>query len=190
MIRFKVPKVKTNVSWHEKLIRTNFVQRFLAIFRDTEDIHRVLAIVPVVLVLSHSWFIKNAVGVSVVVAQLNNSEILWLTFSSIPILFMLFWAVFSSPFNLYLYWRQIIIGAWALLIHRLAYGLTQLGTADFYVLAFAAFVSFLPFALTGQKIEQFFDGIKQRRESANNRQPAVIMEDENDESEQVEAPAA
>ncbi len=169
---------KVAIDWRERLIKTNIARHFLSIFRDTQDIHRVLVIIPLVLLLSHGWFMQEAPQVSLVVARLSRDETILLSLVGFVVAFVFCWAVFSAPVNIFLYVRQAIVGAWALIIHRLLYGLTELGTADFYLLAFVSFASFLPFALTGLKIEKFFQKIQDERAQKRDQRPAVVEETE------------
>lgn len=162
------------VGFIEKTIQADIVRAFLGVFRDTQDIHRVLIIIPWTLFLSHCWHIKNAPQTSLIVANLNREEIIWIGLASFMMLFILSWAVFSSEFNPSLYFRQLIIGGWTFLIHRLVYGLTMLGSPDFYLLSFAAFSYFLPFAITGLTPKEFFQKLKDDREAKKNHEPAFI----------------
>jgi len=150
------------VGFIKKTIDVNIiVQAFLDIFSNTEDRHRVFIIVPVVLLLSHTYFLATK---NVLVRQLrhvlNRDEIIWLVLASIAVLFILSWAVFSSEFNPRLYIRQVVIAIWTALIHRLVYGLEIPGTTYFTAVSIIALVSFLPFALTGLKAEELFVKLK------------------------------
>lgn len=149
----------------EKTVQMNFVQRFLAVFRNTQDIHRVLIVIPLTLLISHSLYLKTQAHVEVVFFTLKSSEIIWLALEIFIVLFAACWAIFSSPFNPSLYVRQTVFAIWTALLHRLGYGLESLGTTYFTVVSFAALTYFLPFAFTGLRIEQLFSKWKDDYES-------------------------
>ena len=170
------------VGFIEKSINADFVQAFLRVFRETEDKHRVFIIVPVVLLLSHSYYMMSNPLIRQLGYNLNKDRVLWLVLAAFPVLFLLSWAVFSSAFNPRLYIRQIVLIIWSALLHRLCYGLEVMGTTYFTVVSFIALTSFLPFALTGMKIEELFnklkDDYKERRESENEAFVKIIKDGE------------
>ena len=132
-----------------KSIETDVVQQFLGVFRKPSDLHRVLIVIPLALYVSHSLFMKNQAHIYVIFHKLHRSEIIWLGLQSFPLLFAACWAVFSSQFNLTLYIRQIVFVGWTCLLHRLSYGLEELGTPYLMTVSFAALIFFLPYAFTG-----------------------------------------
>jgi len=144
------------------------------VFRDTQDIHRVLIIIPLVLLISHSIYLKTQSHVEVILYTLQSSEIFWLVLAGFILLFVACWAVFSTPFNPSLYVRQMIFAIWTALLHRLGYGLEILGSTYFTLVSFVALTSFLPFAFTGLKIEQLFKSWKEEYESNKKSEPAVV----------------
>lgn len=162
----------------EKTVQMNFVRRFLAVFRNTQDIHRVLIVIPLTLLISHSLYLKTQAHIEVVLFTVQSSEIIWLVLETFIILFAACWAIFSSPFNPSLYVRQIVFAIWTALLHRLGYGLESLGSTYFTVVSFVALTSFLPFAFTGLKIEQLFKKWKDDYESNKKMkyaaEPAVV----------------
>lgn len=158
----------------EKTVQMNLVRRFLAIFRDTRDIHRALIVIPLTLLVSHSLFLKSQPHIAVIFYRVQRNEVVWLTLQAFVILFIACWAVFSSPFNLSLYVRQTVFIIWTGLLHRLGYGLETLGSTYFTVVSFLALTSFLPFAFTGLKIEQLFRKMKEDYESNKSTEPAVV----------------
>jgi hypothetical protein len=158
----------------EKTVQMNFVQRFLAVFRDTQDIHRVLIIIPLTLLVSHSLYLKIQSHMEVIFYTVQRSEIVWLILEVFLILFIACWAVFSSPFNPALYVRQTVFVIWTALLHRLGYGLETLGSTYFTLVSFIALTSFLPFAFTGLTITQLFKRLKEDYESSKKTEPAVV----------------
>jgi hypothetical protein len=164
----------------EKTIQMNFVQRFLAVFRNTQDIHRVLIVIPLTLLISHSLYLQTRAHVEVIFYTIKNEEIFWLALEGFIVLFVGCWAVFSSPFNPALYVRQGVFAIWTALLHRLGYGLESLGSTYFTVVSFIALTSFLPFAFTGLKNEQLFRKWKEEYESKKKSktkyasEPAVV----------------
>lgn len=170
------------IGFIEKTVQMNVVRKFLAVFRDTQDIHRVLVLIPLTLFVSHSYFLMNQPHTSVIFYRLQRSEIIWIALLGFIVLFVASWAIFSSPLNSALYVRQGVFIIWTGLLHRLAYGLETLGTTYFTVVSFIALTSFLPFAFTGFKIEQLFARIKDEYKA--NKRPAVVIE--SDEQRQSE----
>ena len=172
----------------EKAVKLDIVQKILAIFRDTQDIHRVAIIVPLTLFLSHSLFMSNQPHIAVIFHRLTKPEIFWIVLAAFSALFMLAWSTLSSNFNPALYARQMIVAGWTFILHRIAYGLTALGSPDFYIPAFVALSVFLPFAVTGLRIDDFFKKLKEDYETKKQaeaamvarRHPAVIQEPESD----------
>lgn len=158
----------------EKTVQMDLVQRFLAVFRNTQDIHRVLIVIPLTLLVSHSLYLKLQSHVEVIFYTVQRSEIIWLALEVFIILFVACWAVFSSPFNPSLYVRQAVFVIWTALLHRLGYGLETLGSTYFTVVSFIALTSFLPFAFTGLKIDQLFRKLKEDYESSKKTEPAVV----------------
>lgn len=158
----------------EKTVQMDLTRRFLAVFRDTQDIHRVLIIIPLTLLVSHSLYLKSQPHVSVIFYKLQRSEGVWLALELFMILFVACWAIFSSPFNPSLYVRQAVFMIWTGLLHRLGYGLETLGTTYFTIVSFIALTSFLPFAFTGLKIEQLFNKLKEDYESNKKTEAAVV----------------
>lgn len=157
------------IGFIDKTINADFVQAFLRVFRETEDKHRVFIVIPAVLLISHSYYMFANPLIRQLSYTISKDKIIWVVLAAFPILFMLSWAVFSSAFNPRLYVRQTVLIIWAALLHRLAYGLEVLGTTYFTVVSFIALTSFLPFAITGLKIEELFnrikDDYKERREA-------------------------
>ena len=161
----------------EKTINADFAQAFLQIFRDTQDKHRVLIIVPLVLLLSHSYYMYMQPHISVIFYKIAQKEGIWLALAGFTVLFVFFWAIFSSPFNPSLYVRQIIFAVWTGLLHRLGYGLETLGSTYITVVSFIFLTLPLIFAFTGLTVSQFFNKIKddyQAKKNAEATEPAVI----------------
>jgi hypothetical protein len=169
-MKIKIPFV----GFIEKTINANIVQAFLKVFRDTQDKHRVLMIVPLTMLLSHSYYMFMQSHVAVLLYKIGEDEALWLGLAGFIFLFVLAWAIFSSPFNPALYVRQIVFIIWTGLLHRLAYGLETLGTTYFTAVSFIALTSFLPFAFTGLKIEELFQRLKDDYQAKKNTNSAFI----------------
>lgn len=162
------------VGFTEKIVQMNLVQGFFEVFRDTRDTHRVLIVIPLTLFISHSLYLQGQTYVSVIFYKIHRAELIWLILGAFIMLFVASWAVFSSSFNPALYIRQIIFVIWTGLLHRLSYGLESLGTTYFTIVSFIALTSFLPFAITGLKVEQLFRKLKEDYESGKKSEPAVI----------------
>lgn len=158
----------------EKTVQMNLVRRFLDIFRDTRNIHRVLITIPLTLLVSHSLYMKNHTPAAVIFYEIQRSEVIWLGLAAFFVLFAASWAVFSGPFSPALYIRQTVFMIWTGLLHRLGYGLETLGSTYFTVVSFIALTSFLPFAFTGLKTEQLFRKLKEDYESGKKSEPAVV----------------
>ena len=163
------------ISFTEKIIQFPIVQGFLRVFRDTQDIHRVLAVIPWALYISHSWFMKSAPQISLAAARFSNDEILWLFLASFPVLFVFCWAVFSSPFNPSLYVRQSIFLIWTVLVHRWFYGLEAIGTPFLTTVSLVALTSYLPFAFWGLRPDQLFKRALDEYTARKKAEPAVQM---------------
>jgi len=161
-----------------KTVETEFVQKFLGIFRQPQDIHRVLVVIPIVLFISHTIFLKNQPGLAVIANNFQRPEEIWVGLMAFPVLFISCWAVFSSSFNPVLYLRQIVFIMWTCLIHRLSYGLEVFGTPYLTWISFAALVSFLPFACTGKRPDQLYEKYKTNKEVQTIQHPAVISHTE------------
>lgn len=144
------------IGFIEKTFQLNIVRQFLIVFRDTQDKHRVAVIIPLTLLLSHSYYLYQQPAMIAISRSISRSEILWLGLAGFIVLFMASWAIFSSPFNVSLYVRQGVFVMWTGLVHRLSYGLEVLGTPYFNIIAFIALTSFLPFAFTGLKNGELF----------------------------------
>jgi hypothetical protein len=166
------------IGFIDKTLHMNVIQRFLSIFRDTRDIDRVIIVIPLTLLISHSFLLKAQTHMSIIFYKLTPKEIVWLILMGFPVLFSFFWAVFSSPFNPSLYVRQAIFIIWTGLLHRLFYGLEILGSAYFTVVSFIALTSFLPFAFTGLKIEELFKRWKSEYNEKKQQHPPVVIETE------------
>lgn len=162
------------LSISDTIVKTNFVQSFLKVFRETEDIHRVLVVIPLALFVSHSIFLKNQPGVSVMFYDLGRPEQIWVGLLGFVVFFVGSWAVFSSPFNPVLYIRQAVFIMWACLLHRLSYGLEVFGTPYLTTISVIALFSFIPFAFTGKRPDQLYEEYKIRKASELQAHPAVI----------------
>ena len=162
------------IGFVDETIQADFVQAFLYIFRDTLDKHRMLVVIPLVLLISHSVYLANQPHLSVIFYRLTAAEELWLFLAGLLILFVFSWAVFSSPFSPALYVRQTVFIVWTGLLHRLAYGLETLGTTYITAVSFLALSSFLPFAFTGKTVPQLFNQIKDDYQARKNAEPAII----------------
>lgn len=159
-----------------KTIETDLVQKFLEIFRRPQDIHRVLITIPITLFISHTLFLKNQPGTSVVFNNLQRPEVIWVGLMIFLLLFVSCWAVFSSEFNPVLYTRQIVFIMWTCLVHRLSYGLETLGSPLLTWLSFGALVSFLPFAATGLRPDQIWTKYKADKAAEVKIHPAVVTQ--------------
>lgn len=157
-----------------KTIETDLVQKFLGIFRQPQDIHRVLIVIPITLFISHTIFLKSQPGLAVITGNLQRPEEIWVILMAFLLLFISCWAVFSSAFNPVLYIRQVVFVAWTCLLHRLSYGLEELGTSYVTTISFGALVSFLPFAFTGLRPDQLWVKYKANKELQAIQHPAVI----------------
>jgi len=157
-----------------KTIETDLVQKFLGVFRQPQDIHRVLIIIPITLFISHTVFLKNQPGLAVITGNLQRPEQIWVSLMAFLVLFISCWAVFSSAFNPVLYVRQIVFAMWTCLLHRLSYGLEVFGTPYLTWISFAALISFLPFACTGLRPDQLYTKYKADKELQAVQHPAVI----------------
>lgn len=162
------------ISFADKVIHTNFVQGFLRIFRDTQDTHRVLAIIPLTIFISHSVYMYSAPQVRRMAHNINNAELLWLTLCGLLSTWCLCWAVFSSEFKPSLYVRQIIFAIWSALGHRWLYGLETPGTMYLTVISIAALTSYLPYAFWGLRPDQLYSKVKEEYKTRKNAQPAVV----------------
>jgi hypothetical protein len=174
----------------EKIIQADIVQKFLRIFRDTQDAHRVLVVIPLTLFLSHSWFLKSAPQVSLVASRINPDEMFWLILAGSGVLFVLCWAIFSSPFNPSLYVRQSIFIIWTGLAHRWFYGLEIPGTPYLTAISLLALTSYLPFAFWGLRPDQLFSKIKDEYQEKKNTRPAVVEVPVSSEPQRSESDAA
>ena len=159
-----------------KTIETDLVQRFLIVFRQPQDIHRVLIAIPITLFISHTIFLKNKPGLAVITGNLQRPEQIWVMLMSFLVLFITCWAVFSSAFNPVLYIRQIVFVMWTCLIHRLSYGLEIFGTPYLTWISFAALISFIPFACTGLRPDQLYEKYRTNKETEGVKHPAVITD--------------
>lgn len=159
-----------------KTIETDLVQKFLKIFTEPQDIHRVLIVIPITLFISHTVFLKNQPGLSVVTANLQRTEEIWIGLMGFLVLFISCWAVFSSAFNPVLYIRQIVFVMWTCLIHRLSYGLEVFGTPYLSWISFVALASFIPFACTGLRPDQLYEKYKADKQAPAVQHPAVIAD--------------
>lgn len=169
-MKLKIPFI----GFIEKTIHTDFIQAILRVFRETEDKHRVLVMVPLTLLISHSYFMSMQPHIQVIFHNVSRSEGFWLALAGFSALFVFAWAVLSSPFNPALYVRQTIFIIWTGLLHRLGYGLETLGTMYITTVSFLALSSFLPFAFTGMTIPQLFNRLKDDYQSRKTREPAVV----------------
>ncbi len=158
-----------------KSIETDVVQQFLGVFRKPQDIHRVLIVIPLTLFVSHSIFLKNQAHISVIFYDLQRSEIIWLGLQSFPLFFAACWAVFSSEFNLTLYIRQIIFVGWTCLLHRLSYGLEELGTPYLMTISFLALIFFLPYAFSGLRPDQMWNQYQEKKAEEVKKQHAAVV---------------
>jgi len=162
------------LSFTEKIIQTNFVQGFLRIFRETNDTHRVLAVVPLAWFISHSYYMLQAPQVAHMATRVNIDEGIWLALGGLITLFMFSWSVFSSEFNPSLYVRQGIFIIWTGLTHRWIYGLEALGTPFLTTVSLIALTSYLPFAFWGLRPDQLYIKIKDEINAKKNARPAVV----------------
>lgn len=162
------------VSFADKIIKTNFVQGFLRIFRDTQDSHRVLAIIPLTLFISHSWYMKTAPQISLAAARISNDELFWIILCGFIASAYFCWAVFSSKFNPPLYVRQTIFAIWTGLAHRWIYDLETLGTPYLTAVSLLALTSYLPYAFWGLRPDQLFKQIQDEYKARKNAEPAVV----------------
>jgi hypothetical protein len=162
----------------EKIIQTNFIQRFLEIFRDTKDIHRVIVVVPLTLLISHSLYLRGLPHMSDIFFKPARAEVIWFGLFCFPVAFGYLWAVFSSPLNPALYIRQTIFIIWTALLHRWSYGLETFGTPYATVISLLALTSYLPFALWGLRPDQLFmkliDDYKARKNADTEYQEVPI----------------
>lgn len=162
------------IGFIEKTIHTDFIQAILKIFRETEDKHRVLIMIPLTLLISHSYFMSMQPHVMVIFHSVSRSEGFWLALAGFTALFVFAWAILSGPFNPALYVRQSVFIVWIGLLHRLAYGLESLGTMYITTVSFIALSSFLPFAFTGLTVPQLFSKLKDDYKTRKNAEPAVV----------------
>lgn len=162
------------IGFIEKTIQMNIVRRFLAVFRETQDIHRVLIMIPLTMLVSHSYFLYQQPAMVALAYNISRSEALWLGLAGFMVLFVGSWAIFSSEFHPALYVRQGVFIIWTGLLHRLTYGLETLGTTYFTVVSFIALTSFLPFAFTGLKIEQLF--AEWMKQAQAQKRPAIVID--------------
>lgn len=178
-MKFKVPVF--GLDFIEKTVNADFVQAFLGIFRDTKDIHRVLVLIPLAALISHSVYLKSTPHISVLTYSVKRDELIWICLEVALILFVFSWAVFSSPFNPVLYGRQFIFGIWTVLSHRLLYGLESLGTPFFNTVSLIFLTGSLPFAFTGLRIDQLYKRYKEKRQSQKeerqNERPVRVISD-------------
>jgi len=159
-----------------KTIETDLVQKFLGVFRQPQDIHRVLIVIPIALFISHTVFLKNQPGTSVVFNNLQRPEMIWVGLMGFLLFFVSCWAVFSSGFNFVLYVRQSVFVMWTCLLHRLSYGLEVFGTPYLTGISIIALISFLPFAFTGFRPDQLYKQYKD--DKALTAHPAIITRTE------------
>lgn len=165
------------IGFIEKTVQMNIIKKLVAVFRDTQDIHRVLIVIPLTLFVSHSYYLTQQPHVSVIFYKLQRSEVIWVGLIGFIFVFVAFWAVLSSPFHPALYVRQGVFVIWTGLLHRLLYGLEILGTTYFTVVSFIALTSFLPFAFTGLKIDQLFARFKDEYKAKKaEKRPAIIID--------------
>lgn len=165
MMRIKIPFI----GFIDKTIHTDFIQAILRVFRETQDKHRVMIMVPLTLLVSHSYYLSRQPHIAVILTQISNSEGIWIILASFVALFVFGWGILSSPFSPALYARQAIFIIWTGLLHRLSYGLETLGTPYFNVISFCALTYGLPFAFTGKGIPYLFtkaiEDYKMKKES-------------------------
>ncbi len=169
-MKFKIPVI----GFIEKTIRADLVQKFLDIFRNTRDIHRVLVIIPLTWFISHSFYLKSRSLWANIFSSLSRDEAIWLGLCGFPALFVLCWAIFTSDFNMSLYMRQAIFAIWTGLLHRLGYGLEAIGTTYITTVSFLALTSYLPFAFWGLRPDQVFKKVKEGYDIKKNTTDAVI----------------
>jgi hypothetical protein len=158
---FKIPVI----GFIEKQLRVGIVSKFLAIFRNTADVHRVIMFIPLTLLASHIYYFKSLPRIGVIFYKLQRDELILIGLVAFFFVFALCWSIFSSPFNLQLYLRQSIFAAWTGLLHRLSYGLDTLGSTYPATLLFMGLTLCLPYAFMGLRLDQVWEKIKENHEA-------------------------
>ena len=85
-MRFKLPIF--GIDFIEKTINANFIKAFLDVFRETKDIHRVLIIIPLAVLISHSYYLKGTPHISVLTYTVRKDELIWVILEAFLILFV------------------------------------------------------------------------------------------------------
>lgn len=176
-MRLKYP---VSIGFAEKIIQTNLVQGFLHIFRKPDDIHRVLSVIPITLLISHSAYMLDAPSIKLTTASFSEAEILWLILFALPPLFWSLWTIFSSVFNPALYVRQAIFVIWTGLAHRWACGLEIFGTPYLTAVSLIALTSYLPFAFWGLRPDQLFSKLQDEYRFRKEAGPPVVQQAKSD----------
>ncbi len=138
---------------------------FLNIFRNPSDIHRVLMVIPLSALISHTIYLSDKASSWVV---FNRGEYFLFGLVLLLFIFATLWAVFSCKFNFKLYVRQLIFILWVILFHRIAFGLESVGSMFFSILSFVALTGYVIFALTGLRLDQLIHLFVEKRNEKRN----------------------
>lgn len=127
----------------------------LSIFRDTQEIHRVLLSFPLGFSLSLGIFVYN----SSPFANPSSAEITTGLFIVFFWMFAFLFAVVTDQFNPLLHLRQLIAMIWAILAQGLIFGTEGAGTLFFNIVSLISTTALLPFVL-GVKYSTINDWVK------------------------------
>jgi hypothetical protein len=129
-----------------------------SIFREPKDIHRILVSGVLALILSHVFYLFESDSESFSIVNVDDYilvAVFWFQF-----VFCLGWCLFSQETGIVIYGRIGVIALWAILIHRVFYGVESLGSFFVNFAFLLGWSAWLPFALFGLSIEGAFMKLK------------------------------
>jgi len=143
---------------------------FFRIFREPRDIHRVIISGLLAVFASHTWFLFYEAETKFIFTK--DHIVLGILIGAM-LGFMLFWSIFSSNLNIKLYVRQIIVIGWAILAHRLSYGVESFGSIFVTAMLFLGWSIWIPFALTGMRFDELQTKIEDWQNAKKNKDLVV-----------------